>query len=562
MDSSFVRPIWASDGGASTSTAAENSSFGRIYRAFMGARFALAVALLGSQILLWSISGRYYALPFYLALAYVLVTLAGWLQAKRGPAIVTLAGARWWGSVGVDLICFSAALSLELTATTQGALFVLPVLMASMLTPRLWAMATAAFASLVLLGLAVWSVASGADSSSRIPQSGLLGCGLYVISLLSGEIAARLAREERSARGSMALARQQVELNRLVIDEMQDGVMVADQRGKVRVANPAALALLTLEGQRPVLPFVLNQSPGWSSLREAVLQGYRSLQWPESGMDIELREAGKVVRTLRVRGCFARNPQSGGHLCVMFLEDSRQLQARSRQEKLVAMGRMSAGIAHEIRNPLAAIAQASDLLAEEVQDPRHQRLLGMVQTNVTRLKRIVDDVMEVAPGHAPQPQSLLLEPLVEDFCEDWLRTQGLASGAQSRLHLELTGLPLWISFDAEHLRRVLVNLLDNALRHANNEPGAVRVQLQPRDERFLVLVVGNMAPPIAAEVEPHLFEPFFSTRSRGTGLGLYICRELCERYGGRIFYRYSGDYNEFCVLLPRAPAPGIANNKP
>lgn len=113
-----------------------------------------------------------------------------------------------------------------------------------------------------------------------------------------------------------------------------------------------------------------------------------------------------------------------------------------------------------------------------------------------------------------------------------------------------------VLFDAEHLRRVLVNLLDNAWRHADDGPGAIRVTLA-EDADAVELVVRSAGPPVPPEIERHLFEPFFSTRSRGSGLGLYICRELCERHGARIDYRRSvaADANEFCVRLRRPIAP-------
>ena len=130
------------------------------------------------------------------------------------------------------------------------------------------------------------------------------------------------------------------------------------------------------------------------------------------------------------------------------------------------------------------------------------------------------------------------------------------------LRIDLPPEPVGVLFDAEHLRRVLVNLLDNAHRHASRQPGAIHLRLDSRHERQAFLSLGSDGPPIPSDVEPYLFEPFFSTRSRGTGLGLYICRELCERYGATIDYRLSmvGDvrYNEFFVdMQRRALTPGL-----
>jgi two-component system sensor histidine kinase PilS (NtrC family) len=139
---------------------------------------------------------------------------------------------------------------------------------------------------------------------------------------------------------------------------------------------------------------------------------------------------------------------------------------------------------------------------------------------------------------------------------DWARTVQLPPGPGGRLRMELPATPLPVLFDPEHLRRVLVNLLDNAYRHASQAPGAIFMRLAAQDEATVVLSVLSDSPPIAPEVERHLFEPFSSTRSRGSGLGLYICRELCERYGASIEYRPrpTADRlrNEFSVSLRRA----------
>jgi two-component system sensor histidine kinase PilS (NtrC family) len=241
---------------------------------------------------------------------------------------------------------------------------------------------------------------------------------------------------------------------------------------------------------------------------------------------------------------------------VLLLEDVRTLQARIRQEKLAAMGRVSAGIAHEIRNPLAAIAQANALMLEDPLQPGQRRLAQMVADNVERLKRLVDDVMEVAPGALPAQRAIDAAATVAAATTDWARTAGLGLGADSRLRTEVPATPLGVMFDPEHLRRVLVNLLDNAHRHASAERGAIFLRLVARDDGWAQLSVLSDGPPIAPEVERHLFEPFFSTRSRGSGLGLYICRELCERYGASIEYRPRPAAerlrNEFVVSMRRA----------
>jgi len=270
-----------------------------------------------------------------------------------------------------------------------------------------------------------------------------------------------------------------------------------------------------------------------------------------------------LSRTLHVRVRFTRRRELPGseEFCVLFLEDVRSVQARMRREKLAAMGRVSAGIAHEIRNPLAAIAQANALLSEDAGTAEQRQLTRMVADNVERLKRIVDDVMEVAPGSPQEICIIDAGAQVAAACSEWMRTSGLGQGGQGLLQTDLPAEPLNVVFDPEHLRRVLVNLLDNARRHASGAAGALLLRLHGRDANEALLTLSSDGPPILPEVERYLFEPFFSTRSRGTGLGLYICRELCERHGARIDYRLrpasDRHRNEFSIVMRRQAASVI-----
>jgi two-component system sensor histidine kinase PilS (NtrC family) len=192
-------------------------------------------------------------------------------------------------------------------------------------------------------------------------------------------------------------------------------------------------------------------------------------------------------------------------------------------------------------------------------------LTAMVADNVERLKRIVDDVMEVAPGSEPEPRPIDLGTEVGRIVADWSRTNSLALGAGSRLAVELPADSLPVVFDADHLRRVLVNLLDNARRYAGAQAGAIVLTARATSDEQAQVSVASDGEPIAADIEPFLFEPFFSSRSRGTGLGLYICRELCERYGGSIDYWQhppeARHRNEFVMLLRVAAATPAQPNQ-
>ncbi len=550
--------------------------FFRVYRAFLTARATLALMLLLLLGALWAMSTRSPPWVLGMALGYaVLAWTVWWLPSQRQRASdqqLSLRPRQALASVGVDLVFFAALHYLTGSSFNTQALLVLPVLMAAVLMPRIMALGAAAAATLNLLG-AAWVQAMDAGAMTTLmTQAGLTGVGLFVIAILANELAIRLAREERSARGSMELARQQAELNRLVIEEMSEGVMVVDRQGRVRTANPAARRLLSARNQTPPAPFQLRGVPAWAPLVQAIEHGLNRPLQAEGGQEIRLHFDDQSQRDLRLRVRFTRGrPDQPDHtreeMCVMLLEDLRTVRARQRQDKLAAMGRMSAGIAHEIRNPLAAIAQANALMAEDAAQPdahpAQARLTQMVSDNVARLKHIVDDILAVAPGL--RPPAPVIDPVeaVMAICNEWRSAQGLTAGEDSLLEIDLGGVlraptAPKVRFEPEHLQRVLVNLLDNALRYQSAQPGAVLVTLRwlpaGATHGVLMLSVANDGEAMSADTERALFEPFFSTSSRGTGLGLYICRELCERHGASIDYRQHPPTvrhrNEFFLTMP------------
>ena len=400
-----------------------------------------------------------------------------------------------------------------------------------------------------------------------LAQQGFTGIGFFVIALLTSELTTRLVREERAAAGSLELARRQAELNRLVLDEMAEGVLVVDRRLRVQAANPAAQTLVSGNDPLPAPPYALDQEPSAGVLTQAVEAAFQGEGWPEAGRLLEMRLPDGAPRSLIVRMRFTRGMGAGSDgasrsesedYCVLFLEDARTVQARARQDKLAAMGRMSAGIAHEIRNPLAAIAQANQLLGEEVGSPGLQQLSRMVDDNVRRLQRIVGDVLEAvaAPGRA-DAASCDARAVAAAVVADWIATSGSDGDGRELVRLDLPAEPMPVLFDAEHLRRVLVNLLDNARRSGSGDPGSIQLRLARRDAASGVIALASDGEPIPPAVERHLFEPFFSTRSRGSGLGLYICRELCERHGASIEFRLKPPderHRNAFVIVMRRPA--------
>ncbi len=545
-------PAWALGG------ADEPHGFARLWKAFMSARVLLALAVLGLQISAHHLSQPLPGWIFGLSAAYIAVTvLQRGLAQPRGPG--RSFDGQWLPIVGVDLLYVALLLSQQIAGIHYTPLMALPVLMAAILGTRALALGTAALAALLLLGDAVIGArASLWAGAADAAQAGLTGAGLLALAWLTNSLALRLAREQQLARRSRAEARMQSLVNNLVIETLADGVLVVNVDGVVHAANPAARVMLGSDQEVTPSVFGLADDPAWVQLADLARLTFAGED--VDGMEVTLHFEEREAVQLKVRT--ARTPsmrRGDARLCVMFLQDLREMQARLRTEKLAAMGRMSAAVAHEFRNPLAAISQANALLAEELGAPAQQRLSVMIRQNAQRLVNIVDDVLDVARSPSPDPDAELvqLNDETELFCQEWAAQHAVGA----RLQVQLQAFDLPVRFAPEHLRRLLVNLLDNAARYASRRDGAIVVSCGVVRHGPALLSVWSDGAPLDPAVERHLFEPFSSSESRSSGLGLFICRELCERHGAEIGYERrlreqdgrAVEGNAFQIRLRRAP---------
>jgi two-component system, NtrC family, sensor histidine kinase PilS len=346
-------------------------------------------------------------------------------------------------------------------------------------------------------------------------RTGIVCIGFFATAAIARLLARRVVINEALAqRRGLELANQ-LQVNQRVIRDMSDGVLVVDAQGNVTQHNPRAAALLECK------PFESMRLQDFSS---QLAQHYD--MWRKSMAEVlEVIRASRSGKMLRVRFLPAGDTANA----LIYIEDMEQVQAQAQQIKLVAMGRLTANIAHEIRNPLAAISHATELLAEEQEPVTLQRLIRIIGDNTQRLNQLVTDVMELGRRDRAQPELIPLSDAIEMLVDDMALVE-------TRVSMVVTikcrpSMNLW--FDRNHLQRVMTNLIENALRYCGNVAGSICVEVKGSADA-VQLMVSDDGPGVARNVQEQLFEPFFTTRSTGTGLGLYIARELCEANGAKL----------------------------
>jgi two-component system sensor histidine kinase PilS (NtrC family) len=228
---------------------------------------------------------------------------------------------------------------------------------------------------------------------------------------------------------------------------------------------------------------------------------------------------------------------------VIYLEDLSKLEDQARQMKLAALGRLTANIAHEIRNPLAAITHAAELMLEENRAPARERLTRIIRDNATRLNRMVRDVLELNRRDRVQSEPIRLGGALGAFLDEFAYNERLE---RAGFALEADGDPV-VEFDRVHLHQILWNLARNAWRHSRKQPESVRMRIQRQGSRLELHVVDD-GPGVPKELQGQLFEPFFTTYSGGTGLGLYIARELAAANGATLEYVDRPDGADFRIV--------------
>lgn len=381
------------------------------------------------------------------------------------------------------------------------------------------------FAAIATIGILLehtYEVLRFAESGAQYAQAGLLSIAYFATAWLAHTLAKRsLVSEQLAAQREIDLANM-AQVNQLVIQDMEHGVIVVDGDGVVRQANFAAERMI--EGLR---------SDGMIALKDLLpaLHG-RFERWLRDPQDRDTPDTFEIGANLRARLVPVAARRGAG--AVIFLEDLARIQAEARQMKLAALGRLTANIAHEIRNPLGAISHAAELLQEEPDvSAGSKRLTTIIRDNTRRLDRMINDVQTLNRGERAERERFRLAPYLQSFVAQFVETERLEG---NEIELELMTDP-HVMFDRDHLNQVLWNLCRNALRHSTRRPGCIRLQVTRAARSNAVrLDVVDDGPGVPPESRAKLFEPFFTTAPGGTGLGLHLAREICEANGAMLEY--------------------------
>lgn len=368
----------------------------------------------------------------------------------------------------------------------------------------------AAVATMSVIGEQIW-VSITFESRSSYTAAGLLGMAFFAVSVLVRQVSLRLQRSEAiSAKQERDIARLE-ELNHQIVSRLRTGIIVFDQNFQVLTANPAAQRLFDHTLTDHALPNELKQAfSNWKTV---------PYNHPPT-LKLSPQMPAMLVNFAHLHDKVNAEEQ----LTLVFLEDEARLTQEAQHLKLASLGRMSAIISHEIRNPLSAIQHATDLLAEEEENDSNTKLFDIIRHHVKRVNSIIGGILDLSRRQQSKSEKLnLLEQL--EKARQHLEHQALDC---SRIRIVDVPSNMMVRFSENQLQQIIQNLVGNALRHAGDQVNITLTAGVHERSELPWLKIRDDGKGIDKDTREHLFEPFFTTVHNGTGLGLFLCRELCE----------------------------------
>jgi two-component system sensor histidine kinase PilS (NtrC family) len=451
--------------------------------------------------------------------------LVGWFA--TGVVCIGLLKKRWPSLQAQAFVhvAFDIAAVTALLVTSGGAgsgaglLLILPVTGISLLLPKRIAATIGAIAALAVLGQQIMLSLAGTSDSAGLTQAGLLGGVILVAALTAAPLAGRLRESEALVRQRDIDLANLAELSQYIVERLRESLVVVDEQDRIRLINESARQILGADAKADAL---------LGEVSPRLL--YMLAMWRQSAPATDTVGGNLLaIDGLReVRPHFAALGQGKPPPVLIFLEDLTALDDRIHQTRLAALGRLSASIAHEIRNPVGAISHAAQLLGEDAElSEASRRMSDIIRANSERVSTIIGNVQQLARRETTRAERLPLAGWLADFVREFISTGGHETG---QLEAGNPDPDLVVRVDPSHLRQILWNLCENAFRYSVKGPDdkvELRIGRLAGSNRPYLEVL-DRGPGIDATISDRIFEPFFTSRASGTGLGLFIARELAQ----------------------------------
>jgi two-component system sensor histidine kinase PilS (NtrC family) len=415
-------------------------------------------------------------------------------------------------------------------ASGLGILLVIPVGAMALLAEGRGAFANAAIAALGILLQQIASVALGTAPSSDYPLAGMQGAVVFLVALMAWPVSTRLRESEALVRRAVLDLANLAQVSQYIVQHLRESILVVDPDDYIRLINESAAQVL---GEADAVPGALLGEVCPRLLY--LLSTWRANDVLDPGADAQTLLAADGARLIRPH--FAPLGDSNPSPVIVFLEDTGEIAAKVQQTKLAALGRLSASIAHEIRNPVGAMSHAAQLLAESPGlSGEDRRLTQIMQANSGRVSGIIDNILQLSRREAPKPQELTLAAWTARFRDEFCATLELP---RTQLQIDAASGDVPVRIDGSQLHQIIWNLCQNAVMHALPTAAAAGIQLRYGRLGGVgrpYLQVADRGPGIATADAERIFEPFFTRAQHGTGLGLFLARELAAANGATLLY--------------------------
>ncbi|HVW70387.1 MAG TPA: ATP-binding protein, partial [Steroidobacteraceae bacterium] len=436
------------------------------------------------------------------------------------------------GNASVDTIAIALILYASGGVSSGlGILLVLPVAAPAVLSEHRDAILIASMAALGVLAQQVFVTLADNTPTADYTAAGVLGVVLFGIALSLWPVANRLRESEALVRRQELDLANLAQLSQYIVQHLRESILVIDSHERIRLINESAAQIL---GDDKAYPDALlgEASPQLLYLLETWRQNADNTGvYPVGEPTFVAADGGRVIRA-HFAPLGGNNPAP----VIVFLEDTSLLAEKVQQSKLAALGRLSASIAHEIRNPVGAMSHAGQLLAESPNIAgEDRRLTQIIRANADRVSAIIENVLRLSKREEARAERLPLQAWCEEFQEEFCETM---QWPRERLRSSGTAADLEVRADPSQLRQIVWNLCENALKHGTQQSSAQVVEIRygrmsPTARPFLE--IADRGPGVAPENVERIFEPFFSG-GRGTGLGLFLARELAQSNGATLLY--------------------------